>query len=298
MTVSVIIPTYNAQRYIKALLESLQSQIVIPNEIILIDSSSNDKTVEIASKFDNVQIIPIDHEDFNHATTRTFAAKIASSEFLIFLTQDVLPCDNNLIGNLLSPFSDLRIAAAGGRQIAHTSNSPFSKHHRIFNYPNFSFSRTIEDKYQFGFKSVFLSNSVAAYRKSYLEEIDWFESNHSFGEDSIACAKLLLKGYKIYYCSEAVVYHAHDYSIVEEFKRYVNIGVFHNTQRWILEEFGKPESEGLKFVISEFKYLIKNKHFGLVFQQPFRVMAKYIGYKIGKLLGPNNKFVKKIQMYK
>ena len=52
MKVSVIIPTLNAEKFIGNLLKNLiKVQTLKPNEIIVIDSSSQDKTVKIAKSY-------------------------------------------------------------------------------------------------------------------------------------------------------------------------------------------------------------------------------------------------------
>jgi len=52
MKVSVIIPTLNVEKSIEGLLKNLiEVQILKPDEIIVIDSSSQDKTAEIAKSY-------------------------------------------------------------------------------------------------------------------------------------------------------------------------------------------------------------------------------------------------------
>ena len=46
--ISIIIPTYNAVPYLAILLEALEKQILTDAEVVVIDSSSLDNTVEIA----------------------------------------------------------------------------------------------------------------------------------------------------------------------------------------------------------------------------------------------------------
>ena len=51
MNISIIVPTYNAEKYLKGLLNCLKKQTVKDYELIIIDSSSKDKTVEIARTY-------------------------------------------------------------------------------------------------------------------------------------------------------------------------------------------------------------------------------------------------------
>ena len=82
-----------------------------------------------------------------------------------------------------------------------------------------------------------------------------------------------------------MVYHSHGYSLIEEFKRYFDIGVFHQQEKWLLDEFGKPEGEGKKYVISELRYLIQMNKYHLIPLSILRNATKYLGYSVGK----NNK---------
>jgi len=52
------------------------------------------------------------------------------------------------------------------------------------------------------------------------------------------------------------VFHSHDYSFLDEFKRYFDIGVFHTNTSWLQQTFGGASGEGLRFVISEMRYLM------------------------------------------
>jgi len=50
MTVSVVIPAYNEEKFIRKTLESLSSQSCKPDEVIVVDNSSCDKTARIARR--------------------------------------------------------------------------------------------------------------------------------------------------------------------------------------------------------------------------------------------------------
>jgi len=51
MKTSLIIPAFNEQNYIGQLLQSVATQTLIPNEVILCDNGSTDNTVAIATQF-------------------------------------------------------------------------------------------------------------------------------------------------------------------------------------------------------------------------------------------------------
>ena len=93
---SIIIPTYNAESYLPPLLDALKEQSVSDFELIVIDSSSADKTVEIArGHTDNVIVIP--QSEFDHGGTRAKAALAANGDILLFMTQDALPYDDHTV---------------------------------------------------------------------------------------------------------------------------------------------------------------------------------------------------------
>jgi rhamnosyltransferase len=92
---------------------------------------------------------------------------------------------------------------------------------------------------------------------------------------------MLLKGQKIAYAADAKVFHSHNYTICQDFKRYFDMGVFHRNENWLLREFGKAERQGLKYIKSEIAFLMKRKRFDLLPQFALRILAKYVGYKMG-----------------
>ncbi|MBN2824255.1 MAG: glycosyltransferase family 2 protein, partial [Campylobacterales bacterium] len=250
--ISVIIPTLNAQETIGKLLDYLTQQSV---DILILDSASTDNTIDIVKQYE-VNYLVIPKEEFDHGGTRRFGAKhCKEAEFLIYLTQDALPYDENALQNILLPFEDEKVGAVCGRQIAYPHENSFGEHLREYNYSDTSHIRSYEDRAKYGIKTPFLSNSFAAYRRSALEDIGFFSDGLIFGEDMYAAAKMLQKGYKIAYQSQAKVYHSHSYSYLQELRRYFDMGVFHTQEAWLLEDFGKAEGEGKKFVISQIKFL-------------------------------------------
>ncbi len=277
--ISIIIPTRNAGRQLHGLFKALKSQTV-PCEIVVIDSSSSDDTRSVAEHF-GVRVIGIKSEEFDHGGSRTLAAKKAQGDILLYLTQDALPVDKYAVENLIKPFGDETVGAAFGRQLPHPDATFFATHLRLFNYPEKSAVKSFSEKGRYGIKTPFLSNSFAAYKKRAIEDVGGFQEGLILGEDTFAGARLLLAGYKIAYAADAVIYHSHNYSVFQEFKRYFDIGVFHKEEKWILEEFGKAGGEGFRYVRSEIMFIVKNRKYHLLPEFLLRNFLKYAGYNLG-----------------
>ena len=125
-----------------------------------------------------------------------------------------------------------------------------------------------------------MSNSFAAYRSKIFFELGGFPDNAILSEDMYLTAKMILAGYKVAYCADATVKHSHNFSPLEEFKRYFDIGVFHACEPWIREKFGGAGGEGIRYVRSEVRYLWENN--SLWIPRSLIVCAcKLLGYKLG-----------------
>jgi len=297
--VSICLPVYNADSYLNKLMPVLsESKRFSHYQVCFIDSGSTDNTTARLHEVEFASLKIIHNSDFDHGGTRSMAKDLCEGEIIVFLTQDALPVSVQDIERLVSIFKDESVGAAFGRQLPYEDTSLFGKHLRAFNYTPVSYKHCIDDKSEYGIKTAFLSNSFSAYRRSAMDNVGWFKNGLILGEDTYAGAKLLQSGYKIAYVANAQVYHSHSYTVWEEFKRYFDIGVFHQMENWILEEFGKPEGEGLRYIKSEINYLLKNKAYHLFPEFIGRNIMKYLGYKLGKsyMILPG-KFVKAFSMH-
>ena len=81
--------------------------------------------------------------------------------------------------------------------------------------------------------------------------------------------------------ADALVEHSHRYSFQEEFRRYFEIGVFHEREHWLVEQFGSASGEGRRFVLSELRYLWSHDPL-LIPAALIRTAAKYIAYHAGR----------------
>ena len=77
--VSVIIVNWNCEQFIEQCLLSLLAQTVKPFEIILVDNSSSDGSVDIVRRFSSIRLIELD-QNTGFAAGNNFAIKAASTE--------------------------------------------------------------------------------------------------------------------------------------------------------------------------------------------------------------------------
>lgn len=280
--ISVIIPTRNGAHWLDQLLTGLERQTRPVAEILIVDSSSTDATCSIAGEH-GVQVLQIDVGSFDHGGTRSMAAQYVHGNILVFMTQDAVLKDDFSIERLIAPFLEREdIGAAYGRQLPAAGADCFARHLRLHNYPETSSVRCWQDRERYGFKTVFISNSFAAYRRDVLAGAGFFPAKQIFGEDSSTLAKILENGYCVAYVSTAQVLHSHNYSLLQDFRRYFDIGVFHACNSDLLGKFGSPTGAGKRFVRSELSFLYQQKRFFRLPESILRSVAKLVAYQLGK----------------
>lgn len=280
--VSVVIPTLNGAKHLPGFFKMLNSQSFPPCEVIVGDSASEDDTVKICLE-NGAKVIHIERDSFDHGGTRSKLAKLAKGEFVIFFTQDALLVDHDAIKRLLELFErDHAIGCAYGRQLASKNATVFARHLRDFNYPSVSSVTKFADKQIKGLRTIFISNTFAAYKAKVLEECGYFKDDLIFGEDTYALGVILKLGYEVGYVAEACVYHSHNYTLKEEFLRSFDIGVLHGSEKWLLDTYGGAENIGASYVRSIFKLLFTEKRYFLMIDCFCRNGLKFLGYKLGR----------------
>lgn len=100
-------------------------------------------------------------------------------------------------------------------------------------------------------------------------------------EDMLVAARVLQAGKAVAYVAEACVVHSHAYTLAQELRRYFDIGVLHADHAWLLRDFGAPEGEGMRFVLSEWRFLWRRAPWRLP-AAGLRTLGKWFGYRLGR----------------
>ncbi len=87
-TVSVVVPVYNAQRYLGQAIESILGQEYPATEIIMVDDGSMDGSYDLARSFSGVRVIR--QANGGSAAARNSGIRLATGEYLAFLDADDL----------------------------------------------------------------------------------------------------------------------------------------------------------------------------------------------------------------
>lgn len=276
-SIGCAILTYRAKHHLPHCLPPVINSPLKPR-VLVIDSSSNDGTVETALSL-GAETVVIPKGDFNHGTTREMARKHLNTDIVCMLTQDAY-LERKALEHLVAPILERRTAVAYARQIPREDANFFEAFPREYNYPTDSHIRGIEDLHQYGVYTFFCSNSCAAYSNAALDEIGGFDEV-LLGEDTVAVAKMLRKGYKIAYVAEAVARHSHRYSLWEEFCRSFDTGFARKEYAALLTCDSSDSKRGLGYFKTMMKALLK-KHPHLIPYAFAHVAAKWTGYQIGR----------------
>lgn len=281
MKISIIIPTRNAEVYMDTLLTKLEGQTIKPYEIIIIDTASKDKTREICEAHKNVKFIQINDGEFDHGGTRNKAAKVATGDILVFMTQDATPNTENFIEEIINKLGKDGVVASYGRQVARPDASYLEKFAREFNYTKQELIKSKDDIEKLGIKTFFMTNVCSAFIRDEFWNIGGFPEKTILNEDMIISSRLILKGKKVHYAAKAEVIHSHDYTYIQQFKRNFDIAVS-LVENEEITKYAKSETEGVKYVKEAIKNLLNNKKAYLIPHLIVDSGFRFLGYKAGQ----------------
>lgn len=215
LKISLIIRTFNEEKYIGNLLNLIEKQDPpIGLEIIVVDSGSIDSTLEIVKKYP-VKIVQIEPERFSFGYSLNRGIEEASGDLCIIVSAHCYPKNTSWLANIIKPFSDEKVAMVYGRQIGN----------HITKYSESQIFATLFPDYSIDDLNVpFCNNANSAIRKSVWEKRGFNEKVTGL-EDLDWARYLKSKKYKISYRSDAVVYHIHDETYGQIYHRYFREGI-------------------------------------------------------------------------
>ena len=226
--ISVIIPTKNRMEDIKRCLESISAQTLLPDELVVVDSSDTKELEPKIKRIVNREKIKI---RYIHTSTsgsshqRNIGIEVASGDIIFFFDDDVV-LDKKFMKETIDIFDrdlEKKIGAVTGKMVKQNGRDDFVKSFKSFFLQIFN---AIFLNYRYGngkfqpsgfptfvrsnnFKEVeFLYGAAMALRSEVLTEIKFDESRlgYYFGEDDEFAYRVSRK-YKIIYNPHAKFIH-------------------------------------------------------------------------------------------
>jgi glycosyltransferase involved in cell wall biosynthesis len=194
-TASIVIRSKNEEALLGETLTALYAQTLRDFEVILVDSGSSDRTLEIARQFP-VKIIRIRPQDFSYGRALNIGCAAARGKFLVFLSAHAVPLTDEWLAKLLSHFREARVAGAWGAETTDPGTPPKAE------VVHQDLAMFLENFY-FGF-----CNFNAAIRREIWREF-LFDETIPYAEDKEWGYRVLNAGHLLVYDGTAYVFHDH-----------------------------------------------------------------------------------------
>lgn len=301
MKTSVIIVAYNEEKNIEDCLKSILNQTIKPDEIVVVDDGSTDKTYDIVSRFP-IKLFKIKHSERSKA--RNVGWQKANGDIICYAEADSI-FDKDWLKEIISKFEEGADAVID----------------RIKIYKPRTFSqRCFEAQFDIRY-AYYKPFSAWAFRREVLEKTGGYDEKLIQSEERELGQRMKQHGYKIFLAKRAIQYHKGEPKNLKEYlkrafvtekrraqgylKKYpkeiawVNLGIFFISLIFLILIF-----IDLKFLLFFLGFLIfvyflifykvsfkekgwnvvkKRYIFGLSFLRTLRIFPQSIGFLIGKL---------------
>lgn len=216
--ISIIVPVFNGENYIKKCLDSLCSQSYPESayEIILVDNGSTDNGITIAKSYKISNLKILYEEKKSSYAARNKGIYAAVGDVIGFIDIDCI-ADNEWVKNAVHIFNaDPEVSYISGMIELFNKGDDVTAW-GIYDKNRFLNQESGIDKGSFKTANLFV-------RKSLFEEIGMFNSDFVSGEDINWTQRASKMGYKYVYCPDVKVYHPLRNSFSELAKKCYRVG--------------------------------------------------------------------------
>lgn len=193
--VSLVIRTFNEEKWIRHSLEMVFSQERVDFEVVIVDNGSSDKTVKIAEGFPVSRILTI--EKYAPGAALNLGIQGAKGDYLAFLSAHCVPTSTCWLSTLIAGFEEQRVAGVYGRQKPMEFTDPADRSDLMM---AFGAERRLQKI------DWFFHNANSMIRRDVWSE-NPFDEDVSNIEDRLWARSVIERGYSVLYEPRAEVLH-------------------------------------------------------------------------------------------
>jgi rhamnosyltransferase len=215
-TVSIVIRALNEAEHLPALFSGLLRQSRQPDQVIVVDSGSEDDSVAIA-RAHGAEVVHISPAEFSFGRALNLGCGAASGEVVVIVSAHVYPLDEKWLDLMVTPFERPEVGLVYGGQTG-DSRSHFSELELMRTW----FPDVSDDDQQ----TPFCNNANCAVRADAWQALPYDESLTGL-EDLDWAKRALVAGWKVVYEAEAKVAHIHNEPFAKTRNRYRREAIAH-----------------------------------------------------------------------
>ena len=278
LSISIVIPTFNAGRAFGTVLHRIMGQGRTILEVVCADLGSTDATQHIVSQFPKARFVQVAGPHGPRSWNQ--AMEEAGGDVVVFLAQDALPGDGDWLNHLVAPFDDASVGGVYGRQEVPVGSDPVSGFRLGQRFCQEPHARRIRVGDAIAYKSLPFFIDNAAVRRSVWRGIH-FNEHLPVGADRVWARQVVLASYTIAYAPDAVVARAVHRSLKAAYRNAVLTGF---TDQHYGDQGGTLWPDSRHFVKRAAWYLLKGFAWGRLPYLAIEDAVQRYGYRLGRRL--------------
>ena len=259
--ISVIIPIYNAEKYLEECLNSIQKQNYTNYEVIMINDGSTDSSANICMHYVNVdaRFKLINQENKGVSAARNNGINNVTGDYIVFIDSDdyISP---ELFNTIIENIKDNHLLCYG--------NYYLYQNKLIYNLLDKE-----NNDYKYIVENIYLSNKICGYlwNKVFISSIIK-ENNLFFSEDIHYCEDLLFVTKYLDYCSKAL---------------YLNQCLYYYRMRKSSSTYSFENKRNTSILLA-YEEIINKYNFDIIFKYKLEYYYLFYYYKLKKFLEKNS----------
>jgi rhamnosyltransferase len=237
--VSFVIRAYNeAQKIESCLKRVLEQRTGLRTEIIIVYTPGSDGTQDILSRYP-VKIVEIGKEEFSYGRALNRGCEAARGKYIVFLSAHAIPTSGKWLDTMIKNFEDPRVAGVYGKEVPDKDCNPLTRRH---------LTRAFDDV-----KRVQTSNPNFCNPDSVILKSVWkrfkFDEHLAASEDQDWGRRVLKRGFAIVYEPGAKVYHSHNETPLQLYRR-------HYREFYTMLKIRRKRVDGILFILAPGRFLL------------------------------------------